>query len=556
MNTIFGLALPQYVVWPLAFLFVLALTLLFWLVLRRIGGRRATLKGQGGARARQPRLGVIDIYDLDRQRQLVLLRRDNIEHLVMIGGPTDVVIESNIARSGVRVAASPAQDGMIPERIDADPVFIPAMPLSGGAMPPVAPPAPSSPLPAPQPVQPQSVAPVMPVAGAAILENAAPAPQRPAAGPVVAPMAAGISAAGSSGAGISGASLAGAAAVAAAAVPAGPSGTPDMAAMPPPAPDPASGGLVRSKANIQVEPSARAGQPPVFPLEPAPPPRPPAADLDDMARQLEQALKRPFAAVRSSAPAGAEAGAASARTPESPPETAKPAETRTPETRTPETIPAETIPAETRTPDIKTPGAVKAPDYPVVSADSLVDRRPLTGTASAPAAVAGPAATPLANDFAALMDEQIKAVVEGKPEAAAMVTAMATQPPAVAAPKPDPAPAPKAPKVSPATTPGQRVDPSPPAMAASGATVAASTPIAADAGTGEAKSDSGTRSGMPLPGAANPDAAGSGPSPGAKETAAPAEPRSADAKDADPFSIDAIEMEFARLLGRDTKPKT
>jgi flagellar protein FliO/FliZ len=31
---------------------------------------------------------------------LVLVRRDNVEHLVMIGGPTDVVVEANIAKAG------------------------------------------------------------------------------------------------------------------------------------------------------------------------------------------------------------------------------------------------------------------------------------------------------------------------------------------------------------------------------------------------------------------------------------------------------------------------
>ena len=43
-----------------------------------------------GGRTRQPRLGLVDAFSLDGQRQLVLVRRDNIEHLVMIGGPNDV----------------------------------------------------------------------------------------------------------------------------------------------------------------------------------------------------------------------------------------------------------------------------------------------------------------------------------------------------------------------------------------------------------------------------------------------------------------------------------
>jgi flagellar protein FliO/FliZ len=54
-----------------------------------------------GGRTRQPRLGLVDAFSLDGQRQLVLIRRDNIEHLVMIGGPNDVLVESQINRAVV-----------------------------------------------------------------------------------------------------------------------------------------------------------------------------------------------------------------------------------------------------------------------------------------------------------------------------------------------------------------------------------------------------------------------------------------------------------------------
>ena len=66
--------------------------------------------GGGDARERPPRrVAVIDAAAVDRRRSVVLIRRDNIEHLVMIGGPTDVVIESNIIRANVaRGPARPA----------------------------------------------------------------------------------------------------------------------------------------------------------------------------------------------------------------------------------------------------------------------------------------------------------------------------------------------------------------------------------------------------------------------------------------------------------------
>ncbi len=61
-----------------------------------------------GGRTRQPRLGLVDAFSLDGQRQLVLVRRDNVEHLVMIGGPNDVLLESQINRA----ATTPRENGL------------------------------------------------------------------------------------------------------------------------------------------------------------------------------------------------------------------------------------------------------------------------------------------------------------------------------------------------------------------------------------------------------------------------------------------------------------
>ncbi len=108
LQTLFGFELSTGLRWIIAFAIVLILVALFAFLLRRITGGRLRARGQGGGRARQPRLGVVDIHDLDRQRQLVLIRRDNVEHLVMIGGASDVVVETNILRGGTRVAV-PAQ---------------------------------------------------------------------------------------------------------------------------------------------------------------------------------------------------------------------------------------------------------------------------------------------------------------------------------------------------------------------------------------------------------------------------------------------------------------
>src|SRR5476651_1817622 len=75
----------------------LALFLALFILYRVLFAHRLRLPG--GSRTRQPRLGLVDAFSLDGQRQLVLVRRDNIEHLVMIGGPNDVVIESQIVRA-------------------------------------------------------------------------------------------------------------------------------------------------------------------------------------------------------------------------------------------------------------------------------------------------------------------------------------------------------------------------------------------------------------------------------------------------------------------------
>ncbi|MCB1542628.1 MAG: flagellar biosynthetic protein FliO, partial [Rhodoblastus sp.] len=54
------------------------------------------------ARGRQQRLGVVDTHDIGAERQLIIVRRDNVEHLIMIGGPNDVVIEPAIVRAEMR----------------------------------------------------------------------------------------------------------------------------------------------------------------------------------------------------------------------------------------------------------------------------------------------------------------------------------------------------------------------------------------------------------------------------------------------------------------------
>jgi flagellar protein FliO/FliZ len=96
METLFG-GMPEAARFVFAFMLVLGLIGAGALLWRKFGvGPLAPI----GPRSRQPRLAVIDAASVDARRQLVLIRRDNTEHLLMIGGPTDIVIEPNITRAG------------------------------------------------------------------------------------------------------------------------------------------------------------------------------------------------------------------------------------------------------------------------------------------------------------------------------------------------------------------------------------------------------------------------------------------------------------------------
>ena len=94
-ESLFGAEMPLAARFFIAFLVVLGLIgLTAWLV-RRFGANRLG----NASRGRQPRLAVIDAATVDGRRRLVLIRRDNVEHLLMIGGPSDLVVEPNIVRA-------------------------------------------------------------------------------------------------------------------------------------------------------------------------------------------------------------------------------------------------------------------------------------------------------------------------------------------------------------------------------------------------------------------------------------------------------------------------
>jgi flagellar protein FliO/FliZ len=118
----------------LAFIVVLAVLGAAGYLMRRFSGGALITSGPRG---RQPRLSVIEASSVDGRRRLVLVRRDNVEHLLLIGGPTDIVVEPNIGRTAAAAvsAASPLRDAK------ASPVLesLPRQSLEGSGWPPAEP---------------------------------------------------------------------------------------------------------------------------------------------------------------------------------------------------------------------------------------------------------------------------------------------------------------------------------------------------------------------------------------------------------------------------------
>ncbi|WP_162243912.1 flagellar biosynthetic protein FliO [Aurantimonas sp. Leaf443] len=75
--------------------------------------------GTGGAslRSRAPRLAILDVLSVDQRRKLVLVRRDEVEHLVLIGGQNDLVVEGTIQRQPLAARGRPEPASL--ERVDA-----------------------------------------------------------------------------------------------------------------------------------------------------------------------------------------------------------------------------------------------------------------------------------------------------------------------------------------------------------------------------------------------------------------------------------------------------
>jgi hypothetical protein len=57
----------------------------------------------------EPRLSVTEQVSVDGRRKLVLVRRDDVEHLLMIGGPVDIVVEEKISAPEIAMSRAPIE---------------------------------------------------------------------------------------------------------------------------------------------------------------------------------------------------------------------------------------------------------------------------------------------------------------------------------------------------------------------------------------------------------------------------------------------------------------
>lgn len=142
LDSVAGPGYAAAILWALAALVLLVIVLIIIKLFRSLTFGTFV----AGGRNRKTRLAVMDATAVDSHRRLVLVRRDDIEHLLLIGGPTDVVVERDI-----RLAA--------PRR--------PALTGDGGGHQPAPRPRPPQPAPAPVKQAPQQSA------------SAAPTPVRP-----------------------------------------------------------------------------------------------------------------------------------------------------------------------------------------------------------------------------------------------------------------------------------------------------------------------------------------------------------------------------------------
>ena len=143
---------------------LIALAVVLVLIILGVWALKLVFNATGRAsRGRAKRLGVIDVTPVDQKRQLVLVRRDNVEHLLLIGGSQDVVVESGIIAQPMMPRMprpsqpSPKPPGQRPAAQQPQPGKQPSGPHTPAAPPPSAPAASTPAVTSPGPSSPARV---------------------------------------------------------------------------------------------------------------------------------------------------------------------------------------------------------------------------------------------------------------------------------------------------------------------------------------------------------------------------------------------------------------
>ncbi len=90
-----------YLRFALALILVLGLIALLAWVLRRFGTGVKLQRGR--------RLGIVEVQALGPRHRLILLRRDQVEHLVIVGPHSETVIENGITPPRTATPEAPKQ---------------------------------------------------------------------------------------------------------------------------------------------------------------------------------------------------------------------------------------------------------------------------------------------------------------------------------------------------------------------------------------------------------------------------------------------------------------
>ncbi len=85
--------IDNYLRFVLALVFVLGLIGVLAVLIRKYGPGRMV----AGKRGPNRRLWISEVLPLDGRRRMVLVRRDGVEHLLLLGHGADVVVETGIA---------------------------------------------------------------------------------------------------------------------------------------------------------------------------------------------------------------------------------------------------------------------------------------------------------------------------------------------------------------------------------------------------------------------------------------------------------------------------